>query len=225
MSGSTTGTGSAPDMRARLKLALPSRWFADETPVLDMVLGGLGALWASLYALIGTVRAQARIATAGGAMLDIAAADYFGGALQRRAGEPDAAFSARIRANLLMPRATRAALIAAVTAETGRAPVVFEPFNATDTGGYGTNTLGYNTRGGYGSLALAYQCFVTAYRPAVPGSGKSGGYGVGPGGYSTAPMAWSDLADDVGLATDADILATIAGVLPVNAVAWTRLVN
>lgn len=225
MSGSTNETGNAADMATRLKMVLPAAWFADATPVLDMVLSGLAALWAALYALIGSVRNQTRVATATGLMLDIAAQDYFGTALMRRAGEPDAAFSARIRANLLTPRATRGALIAAIKAETDRTPTVFEPFNATDTGGYGTNTLGYNTVGGYGNLSLPYQCFVTAYRPAIQGSGSAGGYSVGPGGYSTAPMAWSDLAEDVGLATDADIFATIAGILPVNAVAWTRLLN
>ncbi|MBS3022995.1 hypothetical protein [Acidiphilium multivorum] len=224
MSGSNP-PGSAVDMAARLKMVLPAGWFADATPVLDQVLGGLGALWAGLYALIGAVRRQTRIATASGPMLDIAARDYLGGRIVRRAGEADAAFSMRIRANLLAPKATRAALAAAITAETGRAPAIFEPANTGDTGGYGANTLGYGARGGYGSLALPYQCFVTAYRPLVAGSGASGGFGYGPGGYSTSPLAWSDLAQDVGLATDADIYATIAGVLPVNAIAWTRLLN
>ncbi|WP_201728971.1 hypothetical protein [Acidocella sp. C78] len=225
MSGATNPPGGAADMAARLKMALPAGWFADATPVLDLVLGGLGALWAALYALIGTVRRQTRIATATGAMLDIAARDYLGGRLTRRAGETDAAFSARLRANLLTPKATRAALVAAIAAETGREPMIFEPANTGDTGGYGASTLGYGVRGGYGSLALPYQCFVTAYRPRVAGSGASGGFGYGPGGYSTAPLAWSDLAQDVGLATDADIYATIADVLPVNAIAWTRLLN
>lgn len=225
MNGSTDQTGSAADMSARLRMVLPGGWFGDETPVLDVLLGGLAALWAGLYALIAYVRSQARIATASGAFLDIAAQDYFGNALMRRAGETDTVFSARIRAGLLAPRATRAALIATLTTETGRAPVVFEPFNATDTGGYDTNTLGYNTMGGYGSLALPYQVFVTAYRPVVTTVGNDGGYGTGPGGYNTAPLAWSDLANDPGLITDSDIYAAIEAVLPVNAVAWTRLLD
>ncbi|MCU4159392.1 hypothetical protein AiwAL_04645 [Acidiphilium sp. AL] len=218
-------TGDAADMRARLKAVLPARWFGDATPVLDLLLGGLAALWATLYSLIGLVRAQARIATASGPFLDIAALDYFGTALARRAGETDEAFSTRIRANLLMPRATRAALIGALAELTGRTPVVFEPFNATDTGGYGTNMLGYNTVGGYGSLMLPYQCFVTAYRPVVAVSGNDGGYNLGPGGYNAAPLAWSDLSDDPGLMTDSDICAAIVSVLPVNAVAWVRISN
>ncbi len=225
MSGLQNMTGGATDMRARLKSVLPAGWFGDATPVLDLLLGGLAALWAALFSLIGFVRAQARIVTASGPFLDIAARDYFGTALARRAGETDAAFSARIRANLLIPRATRAALVGALTELTGRAPVVFEPFNVTDTGGYDTNTLGYNTIGGYGNLSLPYQCFVTAYRPVVVGSGNDGGYNIGPGGYNTAPLAWSDLTDDPGLITDSDLYAAIVSVLPVNAVAWTRLVD
>lgn len=212
-------------MRARVKSVLPAGWFGAATPVLDLLLGGLAALWATLYSLIGFVHAQARIATASGPFLDMAARDYFGTALARRAGETDAAFSARIRANLLIPHATRAALVEVLTRLTGRAPVVFEPFNATDTGGYDTNMLGYNTIGGYGSLMLPYQCFVTAYRPVVAASGNDGGYNVGPGGYNTAPLAWSDLTNDPGLMTDSDLYAAIVSVLPVNAVAWTRLVD
>ncbi len=216
-------TGSAADILARLKSVLPARWFADATPVLDAVLGGIAAVWAGLYTLIGYSGAQARIATASGPFLDMAAQDYLGTSFTRRPGETDVAFSGRIRANLLAPRATRAALLAALTAETGRAPEIFEPFNTGDTGGYATGTLGYNTSGGYGSLMLPYQCFVTAYRPVVIASGNNGGYNFGPGGYATAPMAWSDLADDPGLITDAEIYAAIVGVLPVNGVAWTRL--
>jgi hypothetical protein len=223
MSGLQVETGSAADVLGRLKSVLPARWFADATPVLDAVLGGIAAAWSSLHALIGFAGAQARIATASGPFLDMAAQDYFGTDLTRRSGETDTAFSARIRANLLAPRATRAALIAALTAETGRVPSIFEPFNTGDTGGYATNTLGYNTIGGYGSLLLPYQCFVTAYRPVVIASGNNGGYNAGPGGYGIAPMAWSDLADDPGLITDAEIYAAIVGVLPVNCVAWTRL--
>ncbi|WP_265636915.1 hypothetical protein [Acidiphilium sp. PA] len=223
MSGSQVPTGSSADMLGRLKAVLPVRWFGDATPVLDAVLGGIAAAWSTLYSLIGFAALQTRIATANGPFLDIAAQDYFGTALTRRAGETDAAFGARIRSNLLAPRATRDALITALVVETGRVPVVFEPFNTGDTGGYSSNTLGYNTRGGYGSVILPYQCFVTAYRPVVTASGNNGGYNYGPGGYATAPMAWSDLVDDPGLITDAEIYAAIVGVLPANGVAWTRL--
>lgn len=216
-------TGSASDMLARLKLVLPVHWFGDQTPVLDMVLAGFASLWATLYKMIGFARTQTRIGTSTGPFLDIAAQDYFGDGFARRPGETDGAFSARIKANLLAPRATRSALVAALVAETGRTPILFEPFNPEDTGGYNSGSLGYNVMGGYGSLNLPYQVFVTAYRPVVASVGNDGGYNFGPGGYGTAPLAWSDLADDPGLITDAAIYAAIVSVLPVNALAWTRL--
>lgn len=208
---------------ARLRALLPTGWFSDNTPVLDALTLGMGALWVGLIGVIDTVRAQTRMATASGVFLDLAALDYCGTAISRRAGESDAAFSARLRATVLAPRATRAALVAAIERVTGRAPKIFEPFNPTDCGGYSTNTLGYGVRGGYGSLALPYQLFVTAYRPdAVPAS-HAGGYNQGPGGYNVGPMAWVASGDNPGLLTDSQIYAAIVSALPVNAVAWTRL--
>lgn len=208
---------------ARLKALLPTGWFSDDTPVLDALTLSMGVLWVGLIDLISTVRLQTRMATASGVFLDLAALDYCGTAISRRAGESDPAFSARLRATVLAPRATRAALIAAIERVTGRTPQIFEPFNATDCGGYSTNTLGYAVAGGYGSLALPYQLFVTAYRPdAVPAS-HAGGYNQGPGGYNAGPMAWVASGDNPGLLTDSEIYAAIVHALPVNAVAWTRL--
>jgi hypothetical protein len=214
---------SAGWISARLKALLPTGWFSDQTPVLDAVTLGMGTLWVGLIGLIDTVRAQTRIATASGVFLDWAALDYCGTAVSRRAGESDSAFSARLRASVLAPRATRAALIGAIERVTGRSPKIFEPFNPADTGGYSTNTLGYGVCGGYGSLALAYQLFVTAYRPDAAPASHAGGYNQGPGGYNAGPMAWVDPGDNPGLLTDSEIYAAIAEALPVNAVAWTRL--
>jgi hypothetical protein len=216
-------TGDENDMLARLKLVLPPGWFADTTPILDAVLTGLAAAWSGLYALLTNVKSQTRIATASGIFLDLAAGDYFGSALPRRAGEADAAYSARIRANLLAPRATRAGLVAALTNLTGRAPVVFEPLNAGDTGGYGANTLGYNTAGGYGCRNTPFAVFVTAYRPNATPVSHAGGYVVGPGGYSTAPMFYANDSDLPGTVSDADIYAAAAVVLPTASIAWLKI--
>jgi hypothetical protein len=217
-------TGDTNDMLARLKLVLPARWFGDVTPVLDAVLTGLASAWSNLYALLVNVRRQARIATAAGVFLDIAARDYFGTGFVRRAGEGDAAYSTRIRVNLLAPRATRGGVIAALVNLTGRAPVVFEPLNATDTGGYNVN-LGYNVSGGYGSENLPFQFFVTAYRPNATPVSNAGGYNVGPGGYNSAPMFYADITQFAGVVSDAEIYAAAAGVLPTNSIAWTRISN
>jgi hypothetical protein len=216
--------GDTNDMLGRLKLVLPARWFSDITPILDGLLTGLASAWSGLYALLGYVQAQSRIATATGIFLDIASADYLGDALPRRAAEVDAVYSQRIRNNLLEPRATRTSLVQTLTSLTGRAPIVFEPLNATDTGGYNVN-LGYNTAGGYGSRNLPYQFLLTAYRPNNTPISNAGGYGVGPGGYNNAPMFYADTAEFAGTVSDSEIYATIAAVLPTSSIAWTQISN
>jgi len=218
-------TGDTADMLARIKSVLPARWFGDTTPILDAVLTGLATAWSGLYTLLSNVQTETRIATASGIFLDIASADYFGASLPRRAGEADAAFSARIRANLVLPRATRAGLATTLENLTGRTPLIFEPLNATDTGGYNSNTLGYGVAGGYGSRNLPFQFFVTAYRPNATPVSNAGGYNDGPGGYNTTPMFYADTEQAPGAISDADIYAAAAAVLPVASIAWMKISN
>jgi hypothetical protein len=108
---------------------------------------------------------------------------------------------------------------------TGRAPAIFEPLNADDTGGYNSGTLGYGVAGGYGSRRLPFQFFVTAYRPNASPIGHASGYGVGPGGYNTAPMFYADTETLPGAITDADIYATAASVLPTATIGWMNISN
>lgn len=218
-------TGDTSDMLARLKMVLPARWFADGTPILDALLTGFAAAWSGVYAVVTYVRAQTRIATATDIFLDIASTDYFGSALPRRAGESDANFSTRIQQNLLAPRATRASLVQMLTGITGRAPMILEPLNATDLGGYNTGMLGYGVVGAYGSRNLPFQFFVTAYRPATTAVSNAGGYNTGPGGYNRAPMLYAGATSYAGAASDADIYAAVASVLPTCGVAWTIISN
>ena len=223
MNNNSEITGTTSDMAARIMSVLPTNWFSDTSPNLYALVTGLGSLWSWLYGLLQSVRLQSRIATASGIFLDIAAQDYCGGALSRRVSESDGLFSARIRANVLAPRVTRQALIAALVQLTGRHPNIFEPRNPSDSGGYSTNTLGYNLTGGYGSMLLPYQVFVTAYRPNLTTVSNSGGYNLGPGGYNNPPMFYVEINQDSGTLSDAEIYNTIAAMLPVNAIAWTRL--
>lgn len=211
-------------MLARLKQVLPGGWFADNSPVLDALLGGLAAAWSGLYGLLSQVKAQARLATASGVFLDIAGQDFFGDKLPRRVGEADAAFGGRLRTNLVAPRATRAGLERALQALTGRAPKIFEPLNATDTGGYNVN-LGYNSAGGYGSVNLPYQFFVTAYRPNDLPIGNAGSYNDGPGGYGIGLLAYAATEEFAGNIGDDEIYASIAAVIPASCVAWTNISN
>ena len=216
--------GTAADMLARLRQLLPLRWFPDTAPVLSALLAGLSDGWAWLYVMLGYVKAQTRIATATDSFLDLIARDFFAGGLPRRFGEADAAYRARIRHELLRPRATRAALVAELTALTGRAPVVFEPARPADTGAYGM-ALGYGACGGWGSLLLPFQVFVTAFRARGSGVPLAGGWGSGAGGFGGGALQYVSLAMVQSQVTDTDIAAAIAGTMPVAVTAWTRISN
>jgi hypothetical protein len=215
-------TGDTEDMAARLRALLPARWFADAAPVRDALLGGMATVWQAIHAQVVFARRQSRIATATGAWLGMIAADFLGARLPRRRAEPDAAYAARIRAALLRPRATRPALSAVLTDLTGRVPAIFEPARPADTGAWGI-ALGYGLAGGWGSLALPFQCFVTAYRPPGSGIEAVAGWGTQAGGYGVGAIEYAALSMVEGQVTDADINAAIADSMPVASIAWTRI--
>ncbi len=166
-----------PNMPIRLRGLLPASWFSDgPTPVLDTVLAGLGAPLAWAYSLYAFVLAQARLRTSSGVFLDLFALDFFGTRFPRRPAESDPNYEARIEAELVRPRATRAAMMQALTDLTGRPPVLRELWNTADVGAYNTPTRAYA-----GGLAVA---------PRVTGYGISiGGYGRGRIGYGVRSQA------------------------------------
>jgi hypothetical protein len=226
-------TGDQADMLARLKAVMPAGWFPDATPILDGVLTGCASAWAWSYALLAFVRAPARRLTASGVFLDMIAADFFASFIKRRVNETDAALSARIGRELFRQKGTRAGLIAALTDLTGRTPAVFEPAYTLDTGGYGASgARGYGVAGGYGSLMLPFQVFLTACRPAGQGVANVAGYGdraagvTGmPGGYGAGAAEYANPAMFAPTVADTDILNVINDVRPVATIAWTRLSN
>ncbi len=212
-------TGGTDDMLSRLRAVLPQRWFGDTTPVLDSLLTGLATGWAILYSLLQMVVAQARIATASGSFLDMISTDFFGVLLPRRPTELDDPFRVRIQQELFRERGTRAGLETILTELTGRAPVIFEPARSSDTGGYSTGGLGYDVAGGWGSLALPFQVFVTAYRPHGAGITAVGGYNTG------GPREYASLAMVPTPVSDADIYAAAASVMPAATICWTAISN
>jgi hypothetical protein len=209
--------GSTADMLNRLKAVLPSRWFPDSTPILDGVLTGLATTTSTLYAMLGYVRLQTRIATATDSFLDLAATDYCGGRISRAAAEPDPIFRARLQRELLRTRATRLAVSSALSDVTGRIPAIFEPQQPSDTGVYGA-MIGYGVAGAWGSLSMPFQSLVVAYRPFPSGSPAWTG-GPGPG----APAPGTALVT-LPLA-DAAIYAAVARVMPIAATCWTAISN
>lgn len=222
--------GDQQDMLLRMKRVLPLRWFPDDTPILDTLLSGLALAWASVYGLLQVVKLQARIATAQGMWLDLVALDYFGSQVCRHAGESDGSYRLRIQRELIRERGTRQAVIAAITDLTARQPHLFEPANASDTGGYGAmdqaaTGLAYGCAGGWGDLALPFQFFVTAYRPIGTGIAYLSGWNSSGGGYCNGALQYSSLSMMQTQVTDNDICEVITQVLPIGVVAWTRITN
>lgn len=216
-------TGDQQDVFARIKSTLP-RWFGDSTPVLDSVVSGFAAVLSNIYALYAYAKLQTRILTATGGFLDLIAGDFLGDKLHRKSNETDAQYRARIRINLFRERGTRAGLVKVLTDITGRAPTVFEPQRPADTGAYGGPAIGYGMAGGYGSLLLPAQCFVTIYRPATSGVPNVAGYGISTGGYGQASQAdYATLSQVQGYVTDADLYAAADSVKPAGTVVWATI--
>ena len=211
--------GDSNDFLVRLKSTLPTRWFADQTPVLDALLSGFSTAWSSLYSLLSITSLQARIATVAEDLLDGASTDFFGTRLPRFTGEPDTQFRARLQNALVREHATRPAVIAALETLTGFAPTVFEPARVTDTGAYGTTTLGYGVAGAWGNLNLPFQAFIKAKRPHSAGIASVAGYGT------AGPLARASLAQIPGQLTDEDIAGTVASVMPTASIAWITITN
>lgn len=220
----TSIPGDTQDIVSRLKSTLPTRWFQATTPILDGLLSGLASTWSKLYDLLSLTRRQTRLATASGSFLDAIAQDFLGRTLPRRMAEPDSSYRRRIACELVRERDTRGAVIAALTDLTGRTPIVFEPGRPADTGAW-NGRLGYGSAGGWGSLMLPYQCFVTAYRATGSGIASVAGYGIAAGGYGTGAIEYAGLAMLTGQITDTDITNTILGVMPTATTAWTRIAN
>jgi hypothetical protein len=219
-------TGDQSDMLTRLKALLPFGWFRDSTPVLDALLSGFGWALAQVYSLIQYAQSQTSITTASDGFLDLYSYVYFGNNLPRRQQEMDDPFRARILATLLREKVTRPAMVKALLNLTGRAPVIFEPFQPIDTGAYGIPTSGYGVAGKYGSLLYPSQFWITAFRPAGSGIPNVAGYGSSSSGYGIPSQGeYASLGQVQGFVTDADIYAAIAATKAEGVTAWAQLSN
>jgi len=225
--------GDLTDIVGRLSVVLPKRWFAERSPNLSAVLTSIATPWAWFYALVTYVICQTRLNTATDDWLDLISYDYFGTELTRRSNEPDLIFRARIQAALLWEAATRSAVSLGLTLLTGSEPTIFEPANCMDTGSYGSQAavtagagtgLAYGQAGGWGSLSLPLQFFVTVVRPPTPVVRMLAGYGTPNGSYGGGVISYIDLALLPGEVADQDIQATLCRLLPANAVAWLRII-
>ena len=223
--------GDLQDIVYRLRSVLPKRWFADNSPILAALLQGIATPWVWFYSVISYAIEQTRVLTATDSWLDLIAWDYFGRSLSRKPSELDFSFRGRIQAALQREAATRSAIAEALEQVVGSEPLIFEPARCSDTGCYGTmgpemnlNTgLAYAAAGGWGSLALPMQFFITTHRPPTPGISMLAGYGTSNGGYGLGFISYIDLSVVPGYVTDQEIQDTLTQLLPVNSIAWLRI--
>lgn len=225
-------TGDLTDIVSRLCNVLPKRWFSEQSPNLKAILTCIATPWVWLYDVISYVVMQTRLRTATDEWLDLIANDFFGQKIKRKSSEADFAYRLRIQTALLRGAATRAAVSAGMEYLIGTKPVIFEPANCMDTGSYAALTgnpnmpatgFAYGQAGGWGSLGLPFQFFVSATRPVMPGVSMLAGYGTSGGGYGEGAISYVDLALLPGHVTDQDIRSTLCSLLPVNAIAWLRI--
>ena len=225
-------TGSLSDIISRLWAVLPKRWFGEETPNLSAILRSIATPWAWLYSVTSYVICQTRLVTATDVWLDFISFDFFGNKLGRKGNESDLNYRTRIQAALLRETATRLAVSTGLGALVGSKPIIFEPANCMDTGSYGMHSQGpviagtglaYGAAGGWGSLGLPLQFFITTIRPPSAGISMLAGYGTPAGGYGEGTISYIDLALLPGHVSDQDIQSTLCSLLPVNAIAWLRI--
>jgi hypothetical protein len=217
--------GDQGNVFTRLKSYLPPWFGSGLTPVLDALLQAPAWALSFVYQLYAYATLQTRIKSQTDGWLDLTSADFFGAALPRKANETDAAFDARILANLFVEKATRDGIEDALERLTGQTPIIFEPLRPLDTGAYGAPNWGYAEAGGYGSLLMPYQCLVDAYRPVnQSGTPALAGYGSPNGGYGDASwLVWGDQTRLGGIVTDADIYAIVDATKPIGAIIWVQI--
>lgn len=214
--------GDSNDFSGRLRSLVPRGWFAYTAPIRDAVLGGVADTFSWLYGFVKTLRLQTRINTATGYFLDIIGLDWFGLRFQRRPGESDDSWRARIAPEIRRERATRHGVIQALIDLTGRTPILVEPANPSDTAAYGENAY-YGQQGIYGSLLLRNQIFITAFRPLGAGIASVAGYGYGYyGGYTSR---YIDMSEVMGPVLDSDIYAAVKENIAAGITGWVQILD
>jgi hypothetical protein len=133
----------------------------------------LSAVWSQIQYAI----AQTRLSTSTDGWLDLLSADYFDDTLLRIAGETDAAYAARIAAAFPPRPPTRPSVIAVLTAFTGVAPRIVEPWRVADTGAWdaGVSYWDVDTQQNparWGDASVRYQGFIITPLP-LPVSGTN----------------------------------------------------
>jgi hypothetical protein len=118
---------------------------------------------------------------------------------------------------------TRNGMTGVVTTLTGKAPIIFEPWNTGDTGGWDTGTVGFDLAGAWGDPALIAQSFITVTRPGVEGIPNVSGWDNGAGGWDVGSIEWTDQSMIVGNVTDSDIYDAVNVTRATGTIAWVAI--
>lgn len=209
------------DMLARLKGLIPYRWFSNNAPLRDAVLGGIADSLAWCHDFIQFAAQQTRLSTMSGAYLDIAALDFFGLRIKRRGDQTDDSFRATILKEIFRQRGTRKALIDALNDLTSHKPKIFEPTNPQDTGGWGV-MFAFNAAGRWGAN-MPRTVFIDAYEPPGSGIPNLAGLNSAQGGWGAGAFALADLKMVTGPVTNQDIYDTIEATRAAGVTAWVSI--
>lgn len=216
------------DIIARMKSALPVRWFGiGDTPNLDALLASGATNFQAASSLFDDVKLQTRILTATGANLDLVARDFFGRRVQRRTNESDDVFRLRIIAEIFRERATLNGLKRALYDLTGFWPDVWEPERPYNACGYGAaGGGGYGIAGCYASLQYPGEIWIKAYRPlSVHALPNLNGYGGYLGGYGVGSIAYVSIKDSGGILANEQILDTVRRTKAAGIKAWVAILG
>lgn len=219
-------TGDRDDLTRRIFAVLPPGWFPaslDDAPQLRALLAMPATIGAWAYDFLGYTRQQMRIGTATGGWLDLAALDFLGTRVRRRPGQSDTALRARILAEVLRPRATRAAIRQLLVDLTGREPRIIQPERPQDVGGYGVPRSGYGVAGAYGSLRTPASLFIDVYRDTTTVAPGISGWGISTGGYGVGRAAYLSAEQAADVITDDDILEALTATKAEGVTVWVRI--
>lgn len=220
---------SSSELLVRFKSLLPSRWFGDETPVLDALIGAMTSGWEFVFQSIDYVSRQSRIGTSTDMWLDLSGQDFLGPRFARRGRETDNSFRNRLLFELNKDRCTRQAMVRCIEHVTGRVPDVFEPANPGDTGCYASasglshGAIGYGSSGGWGSLTMPFQAFVRVRRPLPAGAGMVSGWGTASLSFGGGLSAYTGTPSLDRPISDADIMREISSVAPAGSCIWVAI--
>jgi hypothetical protein len=218
---------SEEDIYIRLIQQLPNWWGSDHA-VVDVLLEAFITTNLLNYAQFSYVFLQLRLQTCTGDNLDLFSQDYFGGYLPRRFDESDDSYRNRISATLLQEKSTRYGMQNALFLLTGIEPVIFEPWNPYDCGGYNVaSTMGYDIAGSYGSGSYPAQVFIDVYVNGYDQMGGYSGYNDYYGGYNASgglAALWYGGDSLIGIVvSDQDIYDTINLTKPEGVWCWVAI--